>query len=302
MPVLRDLLLADPYQRDLRGRGRRRGAPCAEGVVGGELRALEESRGAQRPHRGGDCGADRERGDPQREPTAGEPGLCHAGHPTPPRAARAISIVRRSNDRMGPRVPYAPLAEAPCGARFPFLPCWPARCSPQASPAGAGETPQRTVVLLLFDGFLPALLDAHPTPAFDRIEREGTFSRELVPVFPSISLANQTSISTGCWPAHHGIVSNEFLDPQRGRYDHDLDADWMHGLRAPAPGREAPGSALRGALVSGDALEAERPAGDLRLARRRRTRIARRTRRAWTSCCACSRCRTPSGPPSSRST
>jgi predicted AlkP superfamily pyrophosphatase or phosphodiesterase len=95
--------------------------------------------------------------------------------------------------------------------------------------AGADAAPARTVVLLLYDGFLPALLDAQPTPAFQRIEREGAFSRELEPVFPSISLTNQTTLSTGCWPEHHGIVSNEFLDPQLGRYDHDLDADWLTG-------------------------------------------------------------------------
>ena len=40
----------------------------------------------------------------------------------------------------------------------------------------SAAAPQRTVVLVLMDGFLPALLDAHPTPAFDRIEREGAWS------------------------------------------------------------------------------------------------------------------------------
>ena len=106
-----------------------------------------------------------------------------------------------------------------CALAGLLLAAWPA----------AGDAPARTVLLLLFDGFLPALLEAHPTPAFDRIEREGSFTRQLEPVFPSISLANQTSISTGCWPEHHGIVSNEFLDPELGRYDHDLDADWLQG-------------------------------------------------------------------------
>jgi len=93
----------------------------------------------------------------------------------------------------------------------------------------APEGPPRTVVLLLFDGMAPALLDAHPTPAFDRIQREGAFSHHFEPVFPSISLINQVTISTGCWPERHGIVSNEFFDNERGRYDHDLDADWQQG-------------------------------------------------------------------------
>ena len=138
----------------------------------------------------------------------------------------------------------------------------------------SAAAPQRTVVLVLLDGFLPALLDAHPTPAFDRIEREGAWSRRFEPVFPTISLANQTSISTGCWPAHHGIVSNEFLDPERGRYDHDLDADWMlgcehlhqaakrQGLRSAAlwyPGTHSKKQGPQATYVSPDVVHADRP-------------------------------------------
>ena len=143
-----------------------------------------------------------------------------------------------------------------------------------APPAFAGEAPPRTVVLLLFDGFLPALLDAHPTPAFHRIEREGAFTRRLEPVFPSLSLPNQTTLSTGCWPAHHGIVSNEFLDPERGRYDHDLDADWLtgcehlheaaqrQGLRSAAlwfPGTHSKRFGAQANIVSPDVRHEERP-------------------------------------------
>ncbi|HEX5065076.1 MAG TPA: ectonucleotide pyrophosphatase/phosphodiesterase [Myxococcota bacterium] len=150
-----------------------------------------------------------------------------------------------------------------------------------AAAAGASEPPQRTVVLILFDGFLPALLDAHPTPAFDRIEREGSFSRDLAPVFPSISLANQTSISTGCWPAHHGIVSNEFLDPELGRYDHDLGADWMtgcehlhqaakrQGLRSAAlwyPGTHSKKNGPQATYVSPDVVHEQRPPDAQRVA------------------------------------
>jgi len=95
------------------------------------------------------------------------------------------------------------------------------------SPARADD--DRTVVVLLFDGFAPALVDAFDTPALDRMQREGVFTHHLAPAFPSISLVNQVTISTGCWPEHHGIVSNVFLDPQRGRYDHEADADWLTG-------------------------------------------------------------------------
>src|SRR6516225_6814549 len=78
---------------------------------------------------------------------------------------------------------------------------------------------ERTVVYVLFDGFSPAELDAaHPTPNFDRLKREGAWSRHLVPAFPTISLINHATFETGCWPAHHGIMSNFFYDPVRGLY------------------------------------------------------------------------------------
>ncbi len=97
------------------------------------------------------------------------------------------------------------------------------------SPALAAE---RTVVYVLFDGFSPAELDAaHPTPNFDRLKREGAWSRHLVPAFPTISLINHTTAYTGCWPEHHGIVSNLFDDPKMGRFgEGDAgDAAWRTG-------------------------------------------------------------------------
>ncbi len=99
------------------------------------------------------------------------------------------------------------------------------------APARAAE---RTVVYVLFDGFSPAELDAaHPTPNFDRLKREGAWSRHLVPAFPTISLINHTTAYTGCWPEHHGIMSNIFIDPKLGRFGEDNadsgDAKWRTG-------------------------------------------------------------------------
>ncbi len=85
----------------------------------------------------------------------------------------------------------------------------------------------RTVVVLLFDGFAPALLGRIEAPNLTRIRGEGVWTHRMAPVFPSSSLPNQVSISTGCWPARHGIIANRFLDPERGQYDHSDDADWL---------------------------------------------------------------------------
>ena len=89
---------------------------------------------------------------------------------------------------------------------------------------------ERTVVLVMFDGFAPAMADATKTPNLDIIKKEGAWSRHLVPVYPTMSLPNHTSFVTGCWPANHGVVQNKFFDPDRGApYDENGDAGWMTG-------------------------------------------------------------------------
>lgn len=95
--------------------------------------------------------------------------------------------------------------------------------------AAPAQAEPRTVVLLLFDGFSPAAVDAYSTPALDRMRREGAATHHMEPAFPTTSLPNHVTISTGCWPSHHGIVSNHFVDPERGAYDHQPDADWLTG-------------------------------------------------------------------------
>lgn len=103
-----------------------------------------------------------------------------------------------------------------------------------AAPVAAA--PERTVVVVMFDGFAPAELDATKnTPHFDKLKRDGAWSRHLVPAFPTLSMANHATFQTGCWPEHHGVMSNVFYDPSRGLYGHGdevADADWHTGCEA----------------------------------------------------------------------
>jgi predicted AlkP superfamily pyrophosphatase or phosphodiesterase len=98
-----------------------------------------------------------------------------------------------------------------------------------AAPAHAAPPHERTVVVLLFDGVAPSLLQLAPVPAFERMREEGSFSHGFEPPFPTLSLISGFTISTGCWPEHHGIVTNKFLDGSGALYDHSRDADWMTG-------------------------------------------------------------------------
>ena len=85
----------------------------------------------------------------------------------------------------------------------------------------------RSVVLLVFDGLAPQLVRAVETPSLARIAREGTSTLAMRPVFPTLSMPNHTSLSTGCYPERHGVVSNRFIDPERGLYTEKGDAIWL---------------------------------------------------------------------------
>ena len=74
----------------------------------------------------------------------------------------------------------------------------------------AATAADRTVVVMLFDGFAPAYIERFPTPAFDRMRERGAYTHRMEPAFPTISLINGVTISTGCWPENHGIVTNLF--------------------------------------------------------------------------------------------
>ncbi|WP_262695790.1 alkaline phosphatase family protein [Kordiimonas aquimaris] len=87
-------------------------------------------------------------------------------------------------------------------------------------------------MVILVDGLAPAFVDKVDTPTFDRLAREGVKSDHLIPVYPTVSMSNHTSFTTGCWPENHGILSNRFIDPERGLYDSSLDADWRTGCES----------------------------------------------------------------------
>jgi alkaline phosphatase D len=100
----------------------------------------------------------------------------------------------------------------------------------QGAPAGSEadlRSQERTVVVMVFDGWASTMVEDYETPSLDRIRHEGAWARAFIPAFPSTSYVNGVTISTGCWPERHGIVGNRFLDPERGLYDHSSDPDWL---------------------------------------------------------------------------
>jgi len=120
----------------------------------------------------------------------------------------------------------------------------------------------RTVVLLVFDGLAPGIVAAADTPNLDRMAAQGAHTSAMRPVFPTLSMPNHYSLSTGCQPERHGFVSNRFVDPGRGLIGNVHDADWLldcepihvaaerQGIRSAVLGWFGAVSSSRGALAT----------------------------------------------------
>jgi predicted AlkP superfamily pyrophosphatase or phosphodiesterase len=111
-----------------------------------------------------------------------------------------------------------------------------------------GDAPPLLVISL--DGFRWDYCDLFPneSPTLRKLRRDGVTARGVVPVFPSNTFPNHYSIVTGLYPAHHGIVNNDFFDPTLGqffRYNQPTarDPQWWQGepiwLTATKQGRTA---------------------------------------------------------------
>lgn len=70
------------------------------------------------------------------------------------------------------------------------------------------------VVVCVFDGLRPDMLDAALTPNLMRFANGATWFRQARSVFPSMTRVATASIATGALPQTHGIVGNAFYFPQ----------------------------------------------------------------------------------------
>ena len=77
---------------------------------------------------------------------------------------------------------------------------------------------QPYVILISFDGFRWDYVNRGITPNFDYIKENGTSASSLQSCFPTKTFPNHTSIITGMYPEHHGIISNNFKDYFNGKF------------------------------------------------------------------------------------
>jgi len=73
--------------------------------------------------------------------------------------------------------------------------------------------PKPLTLLISIDGFKPDYLRRGITPNLLKLADQGTISKGLVPVTPTVTFPNHVSIVTGQYPDQHGIVNNVMNDP-----------------------------------------------------------------------------------------
>ncbi len=94
-----------------------------------------------------------------------------------------------------------------------------------AAPVWA-ETPP-SVILISLDGTRPADLEGADLPTFAALRGRGAWASRLTPVFPSNTFPNHVTLVTGVVPDVHGIVNNDFVDPERGEFHKAADPSWL---------------------------------------------------------------------------
>ena len=78
--------------------------------------------------------------------------------------------------------------------------------------------PQRTVIVLSFDGLPATTAGDGSMPTLDRLAREGVRAQWLTPSYPTMTFPNHYTLATGLRPDHHGIVHNYMRDAELGDY------------------------------------------------------------------------------------
>jgi len=78
---------------------------------------------------------------------------------------------------------------------------------------------RQRVIVAMIDGLDPRYATPQTMPAFGRLAAAGT-SDVVDAVIPTVTNANNASISCAAWPAEHGITGNYYYDPATGEQDY----------------------------------------------------------------------------------
>ncbi len=84
------------------------------------------------------------------------------------------------------------------------------------------------VILISADGFRYDYLDKYDTPNLNALKKSGVSAPYMSPAYPSLTFPNHYSIVTGLYPAHHGLVDNNFYDRKRNTQYSMIEKDKVH--------------------------------------------------------------------------
>lgn len=76
----------------------------------------------------------------------------------------------------------------------------------------------RLVILVSIDGLPASFLGKGTMPTLEPAHADGVHAEWMNPSFPTLTFPNHYTLVTGLRPDHHGIVHNNVLDPDLGRY------------------------------------------------------------------------------------
>jgi predicted AlkP superfamily pyrophosphatase or phosphodiesterase len=71
-----------------------------------------------------------------------------------------------------------------------------------------------TTILISLDGFRADFFNRKITPALNAFIASGVSPKYMLPSFPSVTFPNHFTLVTGLYPESHGVVSNQFWDPE----------------------------------------------------------------------------------------
>lgn len=80
------------------------------------------------------------------------------------------------------------------------------------------QTDDPYLLLVSFDGFRQDYTEHFDLPNFTKFISEGSAAEGLIPCFPSKTFPNHYAIVTGLYPGNHGLVDNQFYDPQQDKH------------------------------------------------------------------------------------
>jgi phosphonoacetate hydrolase len=107
------------------------------------------------------------------------------------------------------------------------------------------------VLLLVWDGMRPDCVTEALTPNLWAFATRGAWYRRAVGIFPSVTRPTTASVSTGAYPAAHGLIANRFVGPPSDRTPIDTgDRAALERLRLLNAGRILPPPTLAERLVA----------------------------------------------------